>query len=713
MTSAFGGQHSIQLSYRRLDKHRIIADNGYMSDQSFPPNALAGETSPYLLQHAHNPVEWRPWNEESLALARQTGKPILLSIGYSACHWCHVMAHESFEDEDTAALMNRWFINIKVDREERPDIDKIYQTAQQLLSGRTGGWPLTMFLMPEDRTPFFGGTYFPPEPRHGLPAFKSLLARVHQVWQEDRTALTEQNGAFMQALAQTQEIEASDPGSSLDLSPVTRCVELLARAFDSRDGGFGGAPKFPHPVNVELLLTQHALDGSDSARDMALFTLEKMAEGGIYDQVGGGFCRYSVDAYWRIPHFEKMLYDNGPLLALYAHAWRADGRELFRRTADGAATWVMREMQSDQGGYYSSLDADSEGEEGKFYTWEPGEVHRLLNEAEFDDFAPYSGLDRPDNFESRWHLYVAQSPEQLARKSGRDLNEIIQNLDRARKKLFREREQRIRPGRDDKILTSWNALMLKGMSVAARRLQEPQYYQSAQHCLEFIHANLWDGKRLTATYKDGRARLNAYLDDYAFLIDAIIHLLACRWSGKWLGFAMQLADTLLEQFFDDDAGGFFFTSHDHEALLQRRKDFTDDSLPAGNGVAALSLLLLGHLTGRQDYLDAAEKTLHCAWGLLQRSPHACAAMLTALIEYDNPRQVIILRGEEETISAWQQRLDPRLDLRALVFAIPSAATDLPELISAKKTDQAATAFICTGFQCLEPISDLEELERIL
>lgn len=713
VTSAFGGQHSIQLSYRRLDNPRIIADNGLMSDQSFPPNALAGETSPYLLQHAHNPVQWYPWSEETLELAGKEGKPILLSIGYSACHWCHVMAHESFEDEETAALMNSYFINIKVDREERPDIDKIYQTAQQLLSGRTGGWPLTMFLMPDDRTPFFGGTYFPPEPRHGLPGFKSLLARVHQVWQEDRPALVEQNSAFMKALEQTQANEPSEAGAGLDSSPVTSSVDMLARAFDPRDGGFGGAPKFPHPGNIELLLGRHSLDGEGGARDMAYFTLEKMAEGGIYDQVGGGFCRYSVDAHWRIPHFEKMLYDNGPLLGLYANAWRSNRRELFRQVARGTAAWVMREMQSAEGGFYSSLDADSEGEEGKFYTWEPGEAHRLLTEAEFDDFAPYSGLDRPDNFEGRWNLYVAQSPEEIARRSGRDLEEITRNLHSAREKLFTERERRVRPGRDDKILTSWNALMLKGMSVAAMRLQEPDYYQSALRCLEFIHANLWDGKRLAATYKDGRARLNAYLDDYAFLIDAVIHLLACRWSGKWLGFAMQLADTLLEQFFDREEGGFFFTSHDHETLLQRRKDFTDDSMPSGNGVAALSLLMLGHLTGRRDYLNAAEQTLKCAWGMLQRAPHACAALLGALMEYDNPRRVIILRGEEETITDWQQQIDPLLDVRSLVFAIPATETDLPDLISEKKTDQAATAFICTGFTCLEPFSDLEELQGVL
>ena len=713
-----------------------------MTNKSSSPNALADETSPYLLQHAYNPVAWHPWNEEALELARKEGKPILLSIGYSACHWCHVMAHESFEDEDTAALMNRYFINIKVDREERPDIDKIYQTTQQLLTGRTGGWPLTMFLMPEDQTPFFGGTYFPPEPKHGLPGFKALLSRINKAYQEDRPAIAEQNTALTKALEQTQTSAPAPRGTRLDTAPAAHCVAQLARAFDRRDGGFGGAPKFPHPGNIELLLNWYfetgQIDNTENpdtppdsrasrngehrgnggingavALDMACFTLEKMAEGGIYDQVGGGFCRYSVDARWRIPHFEKMLYDNGPLLALYAVAWRVSGHDIFKQSAHGTAAWVIREMQSEQGGYYSSLDADSEGEEGKYYTWEPDEVQRLLSAAEFDDFTCYSGLDRADNFEGRWHLYVAETPEEIARKSSRELSKVERNLQSAREKLFRAREERVRPGRDDKILTSWNALMLKGMSIATIRLQEPDYYHSALRCLEFIHGHLWDGERLAATYKDGKARLNAYLDDYAFLIDAVIHLLSCRWSGKWLNFAMQLADTLLEQFFDADGGGFFFTSHDHETLLQRRKDFTDDSLPSGNGTAALALLNLGHLSGRRDYLEAAEKTLECGWSMLERLPHACTALLGALLEYNHPRQLIILRGQEQNIVHWQQQVEPLADPRSLVFAIPSAEQDLPDLINEKRTEQAATAYVCTGFTCLEPISDLDELQRVL
>ena len=699
-----------------LGKIRILSDNALMLSKSSQPNALINETSPYLLQHAYNPVAWHPWGKDALELAKKEEKPILLSVGYSACHWCHVMAHESFEDEATARLMNEYFVNIKVDREERPDLDKIYQTAQQLLTGRTGGWPLTMFLMPEGHVPFFGGTYFPPAPRHGLPSFKDLLARIHQVYRDEQPALLKQNTALVDKLNQTQATAPADAGLSLDTSPVRRGIAQLLHVFDRREGGFGGAPKFPHPVSLELSLNYyfHPLQPYKAeVLKNARFTLEKMAQGGIYDQIGGGFCRYSVDDQWRIPHFEKMLYDNGPLLALYANAWRISGQGIFEQTANETATWVMREMQSPEGGYFSSLDADSEGEEGKFYTWEPDEAQSLLTADEFDCFSRHFGLDRPANFEGHWHLYVAETLEDVAASTSRDRAEIKQRIQSAREKLFQAREKRIRPGRDEKILTSWNALMIKGLSVAAIRLRQPDYFLSAERCLEFIHSNLWDGERLTATYKDGKAHLNAYLDDYAFLIDAIVHLLSYKWSGKWLNFSMKLADTLLERFFDAEDGGFFFTSHDHEALLQRRKDFTDDSLPSGNGTAAAALLSLGHLTGRQDCLDAAEKTLKAGWGTLEHMPHACNAMLSALMEYADPRQMIILRGQAETITRWQRQLEQNRDIRSLVFAIPSEEQGLPDLINEKKSDQAATAFICQGFQCLEPISDPDELQQLV
>ncbi|HEY7840856.1 MAG TPA: thioredoxin domain-containing protein, partial [Gammaproteobacteria bacterium] len=436
-------------------------------------NALAAETSPYLLQHAHNPVQWYPWGTEALERARRENKPILLSIGYSACHWCHVMAHESFEDEATAALMNEHFVNIKVDREERPDIDKIYQTAQQLLTRRTGGWPLTMFLTPEDQVPFFGGTYFPPEPRYGMPGFRDLLARVAEYYRSERAAIGRQNEALVETLERLQHV--TTPGQP-DPAPLHAAVDELESIFDAQFGGFGGAPKFPHPSNLEFLADYAACrreegdSGPERATRMTRFTLERMAEGGICDQLGGGFCRYSVDAYWMIPHFEKMLYDNGPLLALYADAWHVTREPLFRRVASETADWVMREMQSPDGGYYSSLDADSEGAEGRFYVWTQEEVRAALTDEEYRALAPRFGLDRPPNFEHAWHLHVFRPVGEISTLLSVDAAKVETLIDSARRKLLRVREKRVRPGRDEKVLTSWNALMIRGMARAALRL---------------------------------------------------------------------------------------------------------------------------------------------------------------------------------------------------------------------------------------------------
>ncbi len=676
-------------------------------------NSLIYETSPYLLQHATNPVAWYPWSEKALTLAKEQHKPILLSIGYSACHWCHVMAHESFADAKTAALMNAHFINIKVDREERPDLDKIYQTAQQLLNRRTGGWPLTMFLMPENQVPFFGGTYFPPEPRHGLPGFKALLIRINAFYQNERATLLEQNASFLEALRQTEKTETPDEAVSLDIRPIQRAIAELKDSYDPRDGGFGPAPKFPHPTHLDLLLKNPFTEGPAEARenaDMACLTLQKMAQGGIHDQLGGGFCRYSIDAHWRIPHFEKMLYDNGPLLALYADAFHITQNALFERTSYGIANWVMREMQSAEGGYFSSLDADSEGEEGKFYVWDKTEIQSLLTDKEYALIARHYGLDKPANFEGRWHLHVNETLDDMEKTTSQDIKRQITN---AANTLFHAREKRIRPGRDEKMLTSWNALMIKGMITAALRLQEDKYYDSAARCLAFIHAKLWDGERLRATCKDGRAHFNAYLDDYAFLIDAILHVLSYRWSGKWLSFSMQLADTLIEQFYDQEQGGFFFTSHDHEALLQRRKDFMDDSLPSGNGIATLALLNLGHLTGERRYLAVAEQTLKCSWTWLGRLPHACHAMLLALLEFNKPKPLIIIRGEPSLIDTWQNELRSMNDMRAVVFAIADKTQHLPALLRERWAQGKATAFICEGSRCLEPVHDLHKLKQLL
>jgi uncharacterized protein YyaL (SSP411 family) len=676
-------------------------------------NALIHETSPYLLQHAHNPVQWYPWAEEALDRARREDKPILLSIGYSACHWCHVMAHESFEDERTAAVMNQHFVNIKVDREERPDIDRIYQTAHQLLSRRGGGWPLTMFLTPDDHVPFFGGTYFPPEPRYGMPAFRDLLLRVAEHYRHERDAIRRQNASMTEAL-RTLEGPASSAAGTLDTAPIHAAAEALHDIFDERFGGFGGAPKFPHPANLELLLHcwRHGDDAADESRErarhMVLTTLQRMALGGLYDQLGGGFSRYSVDDLWMIPHFEKMLYDNGPLLALYAEAWQLTGDPLFRRVAVETAEWVMREMQSAEGGYYSSLDADSEGEEGKFYVWNPEQVRGLLEPREFALISRRFGLDRPPNFENRhWHLHVFDPA------AGDDSDDERALQEQARARLFAEREKRIRPGRDDKILTSWNGLMIRGMCTSALRLDRADFLDSAERAFEFIRQQAWRDGRLLATCKDGRARFNAYLDDYAFMLDAALTMLSCRWRDEWLAFAMQLAEVLLRDFEDRERGGFCFTSRDHERLIQRRRDFTDDALPCGNGIAAQALLRLGHLIGEQRYLDAAERTVRAAWDSLQRVPHAHNAVLLALAELAAPSRQIVLRGKPGPLADWHRDILRLLGPADRMYAIPADADQLPGLLAERRPIADPVAWICEGFRCLAPITDRQELAAAL
>src|SRR5690348_11512707 len=494
-------------------------------------NRLSTESSPYLKQHAGNPVDWYPWGPEALARARAEDKPILLSIGYSACHWCHVMAHESFEDAQIAEVMNRLFVNVKVDREERPDLDQIYQTAHQMLAQRAGGWPLTMFLTPEG-APFFGGTYFPKQARYGMPAFPDVCERIAAIWRDQRAEIATQNEQVREAFERTlPRSTASDFSPSL----VQAMLANLRANFDAVHGGFGSAPKFPHPPDLELCLRE-------GEKDIALVTLERMCEGGIYDQLGGGFCRYSVDAEWSIPHFEKMLYDNGPLLALLADAWLVSRKPIFQRCAEETAAWLVREMQSPEGGYYSSLDADSEHEEGKFYVWDRDEIRSLLTAEEYAAFAACFGVEDPPNFENKhWNLHLRRPAD----------NEALVNA--ARTKLLAARDKRVRPGRDEKVLVSWNALAIRGMAHAGRVLRRPEWIASARRALEFIRTRMWRDAKLLATYKDGRAHLNAYLDDYAFLIAALLELMQAEFSARDLRFAQELAATLLAEFEDREA----------------------------------------------------------------------------------------------------------------------------------------------------------------
>ena len=680
-------------------------------------NRLSAETSPYLQQHAHNPVDWYAWGSAAFEHARAENKPIHLSIGYSACHWCHVLSEESFEDEATAALLNRLFVNIKVDREERPDIDRIYQIAQQLLTQRSGGWPLTMFLTPDDQRPFFGGTYFPKEARYGLPAFKDLLGRVAEYYHEHESELRGQNAALTEAFASLDPPPAR-AGLDISAAPLQSGREQLARSFDNRHGGFGPAPKFPHPKTLERLLRDWRASAQQPEPDlhalyMATLTLRRMGEGGINDQLGGGFSRYSVDATWTIPHFEKMLYDNGALLAVYADAAVATSDVFYADVATRIAEWTIREMQSPEGGYYSSLDADSEGHEGKFYVWDREAVHASLSKDEWAVFAPRYGLDRPPNFEGRWHLFVAQPLEQIASELVCGQAEVAALLAAARSELLEIRGARIWPGRDEKILTSWNGLMIRGMASAARALGRDEFAQSATRALDFIRHTLWRNGRLLATYKDGKAHLNAYLDDYVFLADAILELQQTRFRAAELQFARELLDVVLDHFADPAGGGFFFTSDDHETLIHRSKSFSDEATPAGNAIAVFALQRMGYLLADIRYLTAAERALRAAWASMEKHPHGHTSMLTALEEHLNPPESIILRGESAQIETWRRELAKLYAPRRMILAIPSDVAQLPPALADKAPRGSAVAYVCQGRTCSAPIEDLGELVKRL
>ena len=680
-------------------------------------NRLAAETSPYLLQHADNPVDWYAWGEPALLAARAENKPILLSIGYSACHWCHVMAHESFEDPATAALMNRLFINIKVDREERPDLDKIYQVAQQLITHGSGGWPLTMFLSPDGQIPFFGGTYFPKVASHGMPAFGDLLQRVAEYYHGHGAEIVAQNTQLKLAFEGLTPNPAAD-GVRLDDSALREARMVLERSFDGDFGGFSQAPKFPQPGSIERCMRHWYGTSSQPSPDlealyMATLTLTRMAEGGLYDQLGGGFSRYSVDGRWMIPHFEKMLYDNGQLLCEYARAALATGEPLFIRIADETADWVLRDMRSHEGGFYSSLDADSEGHEGKFYVWTPSEIQALLTAQEYAAFSRRFGLDGPANFEGEWHLHIHETIDAIAAALGESAQSVAALIDSARAKLLKVRSSRVWPARDEKVLTAWNALTVKGLAIAARVLRRPDLAHAAAAAVDFIRHTLWRDGRLLATYKDGRAHLPAYLDDYAFLADALLELLQTRWRSSDLEFARQLTDVLLTQFQDAEAGGFFFTAADHERLIHRSKTFSDDSMPSGNGVAASVLCRLGYLLGELPYLDAAERTLRAGWPMLQQYPFAHMSMANALEDFLAATQILIIRGDAPQLERWSAELGALYAPSRLIFAIPRDAMGLPPALAAKRAGPGTVAYVCTGMTCSAPLTDLEAVARQL
>jgi uncharacterized protein YyaL (SSP411 family) len=677
-------------------------------------NRLSGETSPYLLQHAGNPVNWYPWGTEAIDLAKVSGKPILLSVGYSACHWCHVMAHESFEDEGTASLMNELFVNIKVDREERPDIDKIYQTAHQLLTQRPGGWPLTVFINPDDQHPFFAGTYFPKDARYGMPSFSDLLHRVADYFADNREDVQNQ-GRQLQDVFAKLEPRAVGSDYALNAEPLHAAREKIAGSFDREFGGIGNAPKFPHPENLDRLLRHWRVSANEVEPDIdALFmvslTLTRMAEGGIYDQLGGGFCRYSVDRYWQIPHFEKMLYDNGPLLALYAHAFLATGDRLFGRIANETADWILSDMRSPEGGFYSTRDADSEGEEGRYYVWTPDEVRELLNGDGYELFATRFGLNTDANFEGRWHLSVRKLIKAIAEETGQEEDDVEEKIDAARKTLLQARSQRVAPGRDEKQLTSWNALAIRGLAIAGNILRRPDLIGAATTAADFVARELIRDGRLLASYKDGESRFPAYLDDHAFTLDAMLYLLQASWNRQYFDLAIHVADLMLDHFHDGEGGGFYFTANDHESLMHRPKPLADEATPSGNGIAALALQRLGYLLGESRYLEAAEDTLRHAWQAMAEYPHGHVSLITALEEYLTPPEIVVIRGAAEDIRIWRDIATRIYAPRRLVFAIDADTGDLPGALAERRALAGQTvAYRCLGSHCSLPIKSLEAL----
>lgn len=670
------------------------------------PNRLASQASPYLQQHAANPVDWYPWGEEAFAAAQRLNRPILLSLGYATCHWCHVMARESFEDEETAALLNRHFVSIKVDREERPDLDQIYQAAHALLTGRPGGWPLTLFLA-HDRTPFFGGTYFPPHARYGLPGLRELLPQVAAFFHEQSGEISRQNQELLGLLANS--LPRAAVAGELDSSPLQTARAWFERSFDAVHGGFGSAPKFPKPADLAFLLRRHAADHDQQALAMAQFTLGRICQGGIQDQLGGGFYRYSVDQRWAIPHFEKMLYDNGQLLTVLVDAWLASGDSLLRESAERTVAWLEREMRALQGGYYSALDADSEHREGKFYVWTPQQAADLLSAEEYAVAEPHYGLDQQANFEGEsWHLQVAVPLAEIAAGLGISCEIAQQRLASARAKLLAGRTERPRPACDDKILTGWNALTAKGLAHAGRIFGRDDWIDLARRTLDFLRAALWQNGRLYASYQDGTAHLDAYLDDYAFLLEAVLELLQADFRRDELNFAGELADALLEDFEDQENGGFYFTAHRHEKLICRTKPGGDHALPAGNAVAAQALQRLGHLLDEPRYLAAAEHTLRLFFPEIAAEPANHASFLAVLEEYLVPPRIVVVRGPGEAMGEWREALRRAHHPATLALAIPNDSGTLPGGL-AKPESGVVNAWLCQGVKCLPPITNPDDL----
>ncbi len=690
-----------------VEKEARSPDWGAMSEET-ATNRLARETSPYLLQHAHNPVDWYPWGEEALERARREDKPILLSIGYAACHWCHVMEQESFEDPDTAAQMNDHFVSIKVDREERPDVDAIYMDAVQAMTGG-GGWPLTAFLTPEGE-PFYAGTYFPNEDRHGLPAFRRILTSISDAWEHRREEVITQGKRIVDAIERSGFASGSNEPLSDEI--LREAFDGLRRSFDHRWGGFGGAPKFPQPMTLEFLL-RCRLRGYDGALEMIQTTLDRMAGGGVYDQVGGGFHRYSTDAMWHVPHFEKMLYDNAQLARLYTRSWQVTGNALYRRVAAETCEYLLREMRHPDGGFFSSQDADSEGVEGKFFAWSYDELASAVG----NDVTTAFGATPSGNWEGAnvlWRPYPARA---VAEELGIEPDEFEREVDAGRATLFEIRERRVRPATDDKVLAAWNGLAVSALAEAGRVFGEPRYVDAAGRAADFVLANLRDPSgRLLRSWREGRAGRPGYADDHALMAEACLTLYETTLELRWFEAARPLADDLLRLFWDRERGGFFQTGSDAEQLVVRPKELFDNAVPSGNSAAADVLQRLALLTGEPEYERVGVSALRLLRNQLARAPSGFGHALTALDLYVSHVPEVAVIGDPtgaDTLALVAEVTTKRF-LPNHVLAVAAADDGRARERIALLRDRVlvggrATAYVCERFVCKLPVGQPGDL----
>lgn len=669
-------------------------------------NHLINETSPYLLQHAHNPVDWYPWGEEAFAKAKAEDKPVLVSIGYSACHWCHVMEHESFEDEETAAVMNENFVNIKVDMEERPDVDQIYMTFVQLTTGR-GGWPMNVFMTAE-KLPFFGGTYFPPVNRYNMPSFRQILVSVSEAYRDKRDELLHSANDILGEMRRVGLSEFSPVG--LTTEQLDSAFQSFARTFDAANGGFGGAPKFPPSMSLEFLLRYYKRTGNENALEIVRKTCQKMAEGGIYDQLGGGFHRYAVDAIWLAPHFEKMLYDNAQLIRIYLHLFQVTKDGFFKRIAEETLEYVSREMLDEGGAFYSTQDADSEGEEGKFFIWEPEEIKAVLGEEDAQIFNFYYDVSEAGNFEEKNILNINNTIADAAKALKISEDKLNEVLERGRSALFEVREKRIKPFRDEKVLTAWNGLMLAAFAEAAAILGRDDLLEIAKRNADFVIENMQIDGRLLRTWKEGKAKLNGYLEDYANFTDGLVELFQASGEHVYLREAKRLADLMITEFWDEESGGFYFTSNDHEELIVRTKDFTDNASPSGNSAAADVFLKLAKLLGDERYERFGVTVLRLTAPQIRRYPNGFGKALAAMEFYlDKVKEIVIIgdKGNELEREIYAEFLPAKV---VVVSTQLGAASDLIPLLAERAAiGGKATAYVCEDFVCQRPVTSVADL----